>query len=40
MSFLNQRKRKNDQRNDIMINLHESYTAELGFNLQPLIFFE
>ena len=38
LPFLNQRKRgggggENDRWNDFMINLHESYVVELGFEL-------
>ena len=32
MPFLNQQK-QNDKRNDFMINLQDSYVAELGFKL-------
>ena len=33
MTFLNERKGENDHRNDFMINLKESYVAELEFEL-------
>ena len=36
LPFLNQRKGENDYRNDFIINLHESYVAELRFKLLSL----